>query len=111
MGKAPSWRADKPSTSERGYTARWQRARLVFLAEHPLCVYCEREQRVTASTVVDHIVPHEGDMALFWDADNWQALCKPCHDVTKRREEGRGGTWGADANGMPLDPKHHWRRT
>jgi 5-methylcytosine-specific restriction protein A len=25
---------------------------------------------------------------LFWDEDNWQALCKPCHD-RKTAVEGR----------------------
>jgi 5-methylcytosine-specific restriction protein A len=25
--------------------------------------------------VVDHIRPHMGDPALFWDEGNWQALC------------------------------------
>ena len=34
----------------------------------------------TKATVVDHIVPHRGDPKLFWDPDNWQTLCKRCHD-------------------------------
>jgi 5-methylcytosine-specific restriction protein A len=36
--------------------------------------------------VVDHIIPHRGDQYLFWDQENWQALCKDCHD----RKTGRG---------------------
>ena len=28
---------------------------------------------------LDHIIPHRGDRKLFWDRDNWQALCKSCH--------------------------------
>ena len=35
---------------------------------------------LTPATVVDHIVPHRGDHALFWDEQNWQPLCKSCHD-------------------------------
>ena len=31
------------------------------------------------ATDVDHIVPHRGDMSLFWDVNNWQALCHECH--------------------------------
>jgi len=56
---------------------------------HPLCVYCEREGRVSAGCIVDHIIPHRGDMVLFWDRSNWQSLCKPCHDIVKKREEAR----------------------
>ena len=51
-----------------------------YLATHPLCVRCMAEGRYTKATVVDHIKPHRGDSALFWDQDNWQALCKRCHD-------------------------------
>ena len=29
---------------------------------------------------LDHIIPHRGDMKLFWDESNWQALCESCHD-------------------------------
>lgn len=36
--------------------------------------------RYVRATVVDHIKPHRGDQRLFWDEDNWQALCKECHD-------------------------------
>ena len=88
MKIANSWRDGKTST-ERGYGARWRRARTQFLNEHPLCAYCEREKRITAATVVDHITPHEGDDALFWDEDNWQALCQRCHNTVKAQEEGR----------------------
>jgi 5-methylcytosine-specific restriction enzyme A len=92
------------------YGSRWQRARLGYLAEHPLCVMCQEQGRVTAATVVDHIIPHRGDMELFWDSDNWQSLCKPHHDSTKRRIEHSGSEIGCDVSGMPVDPGHHWRR-
>ena len=83
-----NWRTDQ-TTTQRGYGARWQRARTHFLNEHPLCCYCEREKRISAATVVDHIKPHKGDEVLFWDSDNWQALCQRCHNTTKAQEEGR----------------------
>ena len=47
---------------------------------HPLCVSCQAEGKLTAATVVDHIVPHRGDTKLFWDESNWQPLCKEHHD-------------------------------
>ena len=42
--------------------------------------------------VVDHITPHNGDPALIWDQDNWQTLCKRCHDGRKRSHDMRGRT-------------------
>ena len=41
---------------------------------------CVRQGRVTPASVVDHVVPHRGDAGRFWDQDNWEALCKTCHD-------------------------------
>lgn len=75
---------------ERGYSAAWQRAREGFLKSHPLCKRCEADGRVVVATVVDHIKPHRGDKLLFWDHDNWQPLCKPCHDRKTAIEDGGG---------------------
>ena len=49
---------------------------------------------VVEATVVDHIQPHEGDMNLFWNADNHQALCKLCHDSIKQKIEKKHRTTG-----------------
>ena len=75
------------SSRDRGYTSEWERARQLYLAEHPLCAMCERERRFMPATVVDHIQPHRGDRELFWNENNWQALCKRHHDRDKQREE------------------------
>ena len=76
------WSGDRlrGGADARGYNAKWKAARLRYLRQHPLCVKCQREGRLTPATVVDHIVPHRGDEKLFWDEGNWQALCKACHD-------------------------------
>ncbi|BAP88858.1 transglycosylase [Burkholderiales bacterium GJ-E10] len=79
------------SAAARGYGARWRKARASYLSRHPLCAECERLGRLTAATVVDHIVPHRGNRELFWDERNWQALCKPCHDAKTAREDGGFG--------------------
>ena len=42
---------------------------------------CLAMSKQTPATVVDHVVPHTGDSGLFWDVDNWQSLCKSCHDT------------------------------
>lgn len=78
--------ARRGSARERGYTTAWQKAREAFLRAHPLCAVCA--PRVTPAIVVDHIQPHRGDRALFWDRSNWQPLCKPCHDAKTAREDG-----------------------
>jgi 5-methylcytosine-specific restriction protein A len=92
MQKLPSWRTDKRKTAERGYGGRWQRERKAFLdqPENVLCVMCKAEDRVTAATVVDHKVKHEGNEALMWDQANWQPLCKPHHESDKQMAEKSG---------------------
>ena len=72
--------------AERGYDGRWRKVRIAFLQRNPLCVECMRKGVLTPATVVDHIIPHRGDMSLFWDEENWQPLCKNCHD----RKTGNG---------------------
>jgi len=75
------------SARARGYTRQWDTARLAFLRAHPLCAECARHGRVTAATVVDHVVPHEGDDRLFWAEENWEALCRACHEVKHGRKQ------------------------
>ena len=77
------------SASSRGYGNTWQRARKQYLTAHPLCVKCMAEGRYVRATVVDHIVPHRGDKSLFWDQNNWQSLCKACHDKKTGLEDSR----------------------
>jgi len=80
-------RRQRKSAAQRGYGSRWQRARALWLAKHPLCEACKRRGVVTEATVVDHIVPHRGDPQLFWDQSNWASLCKACHDAKTARGE------------------------
>jgi 5-methylcytosine-specific restriction enzyme A len=110
----------RPSAARRGYSGRWRKARARYLAEHPLCASCQAGGRLSSAKVVDHVVPHRGDQRLFWDEDNWEALCKPCHD-RKTVRDGRWGQrqqsdgaarriYGCDVHGIPLDPDHPWNR-
>lgn len=79
------------TAAQRGYGSRWQKARLGFLRNNPLCLHCQAEGVIASATVVDHIIPHKGDMALFWDRDNWQPLCKRHHDIKTATEDGGFG--------------------
>jgi 5-methylcytosine-specific restriction enzyme A len=92
------------------YGRQWRKARALFLAEQPLCAYCHREGRVTAATVVDHVTPHRGDPGLFWDAGNWQPLCKIHHDRVKQCEELGQIDGSAGFDGFPVSPNHPWNR-
>jgi 5-methylcytosine-specific restriction protein A len=69
------------------YNSRWQRERKIYLKANPFCVICLKFNKYTKANVVDHIKPHRGDMNLFWDKNNWQALCKKCHDKKTRTED------------------------
>jgi 5-methylcytosine-specific restriction protein A len=62
-------------------TSKWKASRVAYLAKYPVCRSCGR-----LAEVVDHIKPHRGDVKLFWDINNWQPLCKVCHD----KKTGRG---------------------
>lgn len=69
------------------YNGAWQKARVGFLAKHPLCVHCLEKGRTTQATVVDHTEPHRGNLAVFWDKSKWQALCTNCHSQWKQMQE------------------------
>ena len=81
----------RASAYKRGYDARWKRYRKAFLSNHPLCEECLRNDKVTLSTVVDHIIPHKGSKMLFWAEHNHQALCETCHNKKTAGED--MGAW------------------
>lgn len=72
----------------RGYSRRWERFRLAFLSEHPLCEFCEAQGKIVPATVCDHDIPHEHDPDVFWD-NTFTALCDSCHSGDKQRMERR----------------------
>ena len=77
------------SSTERGYGRVWRAQAKAFLQEFPLCGHrpdgqrpvmsaCHEAGRIVDAVQVDHVVPHRGDQALFWNRRNWQALCREC---------------------------------
>ena len=54
------------------------------------CAMCRRIEGNSRYLVADHIRPHRGSEALFWDRNNVQCLCKQCHDGSKQSMERRG---------------------
>jgi len=82
---------DRPQPWRRWYkTQRWQRLRDevllrdLFTCQRPECGRIEGD---TSQLVCDHVRPHRGDEALFFDRSNLMTICKPCHDTIKQREE------------------------
>ncbi|WP_301171043.1 HNH endonuclease [Brevibacillus nitrificans] len=96
---------DRGSAAQRGYDARWRKAREAFLRVHPLCIHCLKDGKVMAATVVDHIKPHKGNRILFWDRSNWQALCASCHSKKTATEDGGFGNSGR-GRGEQISPKY-----
>lgn len=73
-------------------TARWQKLRWQVLVDAMFtCAMCGRMEAQSRNLVADHITPHRGDEALFWDRSQIQCLCKSCHDSAKQREERHQG--------------------
>lgn len=83
---------DRAQAWRRWYkTSAWQRLRWrVLVRDRFTCQICGRVEHETSQLVADHRAPHRGDEALFWDEDNLQCLCKPCHDGIKQRQERQG---------------------
>lgn len=75
-------------------TARWQRLReRVLRRDRYTCqatgVLLVGVYPAANSPVVDHVQPHRGDEAKFWDESNLQAVSKEYHDGEKQRLERR----------------------
>jgi 5-methylcytosine-specific restriction endonuclease McrA len=73
-------------------TKRWKQLRLEVLRRDGFT--CQQTGvRLTGkapapnSPVVDHIRPHRGDAALFFDPANLQSVSKAWHDSEKQRQE------------------------
>lgn len=72
-------------------TSRWQRLRMAVLARDMFtCRMCGIVCAGKGEAVADHITPHRGDEALFWDGSNLMCLCAHCHNSTKQVMEKSG---------------------
>ena len=87
------------------FTPQWRRLRRAQLAAHPFCRMCEAMGRTTPATIPDHITPHRGNPALFFDPDNLQSLCSPHHSSTKARIEHGRRINGVGVDGWPAQPR------
>lgn len=65
-----------PDTNKR-YGRVWKKIRAQFLLQHPLCIQCEKEGRLTPAREVHHILPLADGGTN--EQGNLLALCKSCH--------------------------------
>jgi 5-methylcytosine-specific restriction protein A len=78
------WRG---SARERGYDWHWERFRLRYLREHPLCVDCLAEHRMTPATEIHHVHKLRDYPQLKYTEENLKALCHQCHSKRTARGE------------------------
>jgi 5-methylcytosine-specific restriction enzyme A len=96
------------------HSPEWQALRRQVLLNRPVCALC----RMKRATHVDHIKPHRGNLVLFLDPRNLQALCWSCHSSKTFFRDGGFGRprsesrpiRGTAADGMPTDTEHHWNK-
>ena len=78
-------------------TQRWKDLRrAVWLRDAYTCqktvAVCVGRYPAPNSPAADHIIPHRGDPALFWDINNLQTVSKEYHDREKQKAERM--SWG-----------------
>jgi hypothetical protein len=103
------------------YGRAWQTAARQHRIANPYCAWCGEQVWLGDSErqpPIDHIVPHHGDMRLFWDQSNWQTLCEDCHGQKTRSEaitgvidwkprSDRGVVWGKAGTGKSTWARQH----
>jgi hypothetical protein len=65
---------------------RWRKRARLQLAEHPLCAICLQSGKIEAAQVCDHVIPHRGDVNLFWTGE-LRSVCWSCHSSIKQSLE------------------------
>lgn len=79
------------------YDEQWAKYRLKFLAVNSRCYACG-----TTAKIVDHLLPHKGDIKLFKKLDNHIPLCTSCHNrVTALFDK-------MHSSGTPITAKLMW---
>lgn len=69
-------------------TQGWQQIKKKY--EYDLCAICHRI-RLKGNRCVDHKMPHNGDLDVFWDENNHQPLCMACHSAKTAKQDGAFG--------------------
>jgi 5-methylcytosine-specific restriction enzyme A len=72
---------------------RWLVLRDAFRAAHPFCVNADANVPgcTLVTEVIDHVIPHRGDVALMHDPTNLSHYCWACHSRKTAKDVGFGG--------------------
>ena len=79
LPRRPQGFSRKEDSLPEYHTHRWTRLSRAFRRQHPLCAECQRKGRIAEAEVTDHIIPPWVEGVDFWDASNWQPLCRRCN--------------------------------
>lgn len=91
-------------------TKAWQALRLqAFTRDLGICGICKKI--IIGRYDADHIQPHKGDGAKFFDPGNVQVLHPDCHASLKQSREKHGYSSEIGPDGWPLDPAHPANRS
>jgi 5-methylcytosine-specific restriction protein A len=64
---------------DRGYSSAWDKTRLLYLKEHPICEACEERGRFIPAKIVHHLKAVQDGGELL-DFNNLRSLCNDCHE-------------------------------
>lgn len=67
-------------------TAKYQRMRLAFLKNNPLCEVCKAAGIIRVAQELDHVEPVKDAPARFWDVSNFAAICRAHHELKSAAE-------------------------
>ena len=79
LPRRPQGFSRKEDSLPEYHTHRWTKLSRAFRRQHPLCAECQRKGRIAEAEVTDHIIPPWVEGVDFWDASNWQPLCRRCN--------------------------------
>lgn len=79
-------------------------------ASNGLCGFCSTIDHPIVGKNCDHITPHKGSEALFFDYENTQWLCDHCHNAFKAQIEAYGYSLRVGLDGLPTDPNHPFNK-
>ena len=83
---------NRPERHRFYHSHEWQKIRRRFLARHPLCEVCLRNNQISAAVIVDHIV-EISDGGSPTDPANLQALCAFHHNQKTAAERKKRRCW------------------
>ena len=79
---------DRDPAMRKRYGRTWKRIRDRYIAAHPLCEECKKNEKITLAQEVHHIIPLS--KGGTHEESNLMSLCTSCHSTITAR---KGGRW------------------